>query len=77
MGSDASLKKRRQGGGFYPSVYGGVTGASMLAPLVARQTLRLYNDTALYRKSKKSKKSKKSRKSKRKQANRKTRKLRG
>lgn len=55
---------RRQGGGFYPSVYGGVTGASMLAPLVARQTLRLYNDTALYKKSRKAKKSKKSKKSK-------------
>lgn len=55
---------RRQGGGFYPSVYGGVTGASMLAPLVARQTLRLYNDTALYRKARKSRKSKKSKKAK-------------
>lgn len=34
-----------QKGGFYPSVYGGVTGASMLAPLIARQTLRMYNNS--------------------------------
>ena len=34
-----------QKGGFYPSVYGGVTGASMLAPLIARQTLRMCNNS--------------------------------
>ena len=44
----------KQGGGFYPSVYGGITGASMLAPLVARQTLRMYNNTT--KKRRKSKK---------------------
>jgi hypothetical protein len=54
-----SLKKRRQGGGFYPSVYGGITGASMLAPLIARQSLRMYNDTTKPRKTRKSKKAKK------------------
>ncbi len=32
-------------GGYFPSVYGGITGASMLAPLVARQALRMYNNT--------------------------------
>ena len=38
-------KTLKQKGGFYPSVYGGVTGASMLAPLIARQTLRMYNNS--------------------------------
>ncbi len=36
---------RKLKGGFYPSVYGGVAGATMLAPLVARQCLRMYNST--------------------------------
>lgn len=36
---------RKQKGGFYPSVYGGVAGATILAPLVARQTLRMFNST--------------------------------
>ena len=42
---------RKQKGGFYPSVYGGVAGAAMLAPLVARQTLRMFNSTRKSRKS--------------------------
>jgi hypothetical protein len=47
----------RQGGGFYPSVYSGISGASMLAPLIARQTLRMYNSSTKKRtKSKKQKK---------------------
>lgn len=37
-------RTRKQKGGFYPSVYGGVAGATMLAPLVARQCLRMYNN---------------------------------
>lgn len=45
-------KTRKQKGGFYPSVYGGVAGATMLAPLVARQCLRMYNNTRTKRKSK-------------------------
>lgn len=52
LGHSVTTKKRKQKrktlkqrGGFYPSVYGGVTGASMLAPLIARQTLRMYNDS--------------------------------
>ena len=58
--------RRRQNGGFYPSVYGGVAGATMLAPLVARQAMRLYNRPTprKSRKSNKSKKSRKTRKSK-------------
>ncbi len=37
---------RKQKGGFYPSVYGGVAGATILAPLVARQTLRMFNSSS-------------------------------
>lgn len=37
-----SKKTRKQKGGFYPSVYGGITGAKMLTPLIARQMLRMY-----------------------------------
>lgn len=48
MGNLLSTRKNKtrkvQSGGFYPSVYGGITGASMLAPLIARQTLRMYNN---------------------------------
>jgi hypothetical protein len=36
-------KTRKLKGGFYPSVYGGVSGATVLAPLIARQCLRMYN----------------------------------
>ena len=43
---------RKLKGGFYPSVYGGVAGATMLAPLVARQCLRMYNNNRTKRKSK-------------------------
>ena len=35
-------KTRKQKGGFYPSVYGGISGAKMLTPLIARQMLRMY-----------------------------------
>lgn len=38
------MKRPTLKGGFFPSVYGGVTGASMLAPLIARQALRMYNN---------------------------------
>ena len=51
--SVASRKRKTfQKGGFYPSVYGGVTGASMLAPLIARQSLRMY-DSSLKRQTRK------------------------
>jgi hypothetical protein len=43
--------RRKQKGGFYPSVYGGVCGAKILAPLVARQMMRMY-DTHSKRKTK-------------------------
>ena len=47
----ASTRKLK--GGFYPSVYGGVAGATMLAPLIARQCLRMYNNSRTKRKSRK------------------------
>ena len=34
---------RKQKGGFYPSVYGGVQGATLLLPVAARQAYRLWN----------------------------------
>ena len=34
--------RAKQQGGFYPSVYGGITGAKMLTPLIARQMMRMY-----------------------------------
>ena len=37
-------RTRKLKGGFYPSIYGGVTGATVLAPLIARQCLRMYNN---------------------------------
>ncbi len=55
-----AVKKLRKAatlnGGFFPSVYGGVTGASMLAPLIARQALRMYNSTPNKRKTSNQKK---------------------
>lgn len=62
LGSVASRKQktnrktRKQKGGFYPSVYGGVAGATILAPLVARQTLRMFNSRRKPRKSLRKKK---------------------
>ena len=43
--SNPNSRKSRKNlkGGFYPSVYGGVSGATVLAPLIARQCLRMYN----------------------------------
>lgn len=35
-------RKSKQRGGFYPSVYAGVSGATMLTPLIARQMMRMY-----------------------------------
>lgn len=45
-------RRRKQRGGFYPSVYGGVAGATMLTPLVARQMMRMYETSNKTRKSK-------------------------
>lgn len=37
-------KQQRQKGGFYPSVYGGITSASLLAFAAARQGYKLWNN---------------------------------
>jgi hypothetical protein len=40
--SRKNKKTRKQKGGFYPSVYSGITGATVLTPLIARQMMRMY-----------------------------------
>ena len=57
-------RRKGQKGGFYPSVYNGIMGASMLAPLIARQMLRMY-ETSNKTRRRKSKKTYKVSKSKR------------
>jgi hypothetical protein len=37
------IRKKVLKGGFYPSIYSGVSTASFLAPLAARQAYRLWN----------------------------------
>jgi hypothetical protein len=49
-------RKQRQKGGFYPSVYSGVAGATMLTPLVARQVMRMYETNTRKTRKRKSKK---------------------
>jgi hypothetical protein len=39
-------KPKAQVGGYYPSVYAGISGATMLAPLVARQMMRMYQTSS-------------------------------
>lgn len=51
-GRSLRRKTRRQKGGFYPSVYGGIAGAKMLTPLIARQMMRMYDTSNKTRKSK-------------------------
>jgi hypothetical protein len=46
-------RKSKQRGGFYPSVYAGVSGATMLTPLIARQMMRMYETRKTRRHSKK------------------------
>jgi hypothetical protein len=36
--------KKTYKGGYYPSIYGGVAGATILAPLAARQAYRLWTN---------------------------------
>jgi hypothetical protein len=52
-------RRKGQKGGFYPSVYGGVAGAKMLTPLIARQMMRMYetSNKTRRRKSKKTRRS--------------------
>jgi hypothetical protein len=56
---EKGTRKHPLKGGYFPSVYGGITGASMLAPLIARQALRMYNNTSPRRHTKKTLRKKK------------------
>lgn len=49
-------RRSRQRGGFYPSVYGGISGAKMLTPLIARQMMRMYETNTRKTRKRKSKK---------------------
>ena len=40
-------------GGFYPSVFGGISGATILTPLAVRQAYRLWNNSGTARKTRK------------------------
>jgi len=42
MGVRSTRKKQR--GGFYPSVYSGITGARILAPLIAKQLYMMFSN---------------------------------
>jgi len=44
-----NTRKEGQEGGFYPSVYGGISGAKMLTPLIARQMMRMYEQVGYNR----------------------------
>ena len=50
MGVRATRKKQR--GGFYPSVYSGITGARILAPLIAKQLYMMFSNAKSNAKSK-------------------------
>jgi hypothetical protein len=53
--------RAKQEGGFYPSVYSGVSGATMLTPLIARQVMRMYDKSNNTRKTRRRKSKKLSR----------------
>lgn len=38
------VTRKRQRGGYIPSIYGGISNATMLIPLVARQAYRMYDN---------------------------------
>ena len=63
MGVRTTRKKQR--GGFYPSVYSGITGARILAPLIARQIYMMFSNAKPKAKSKANRKTKKLPKNKR------------
>jgi len=58
---------KKQSGGFYPSVYGGVCGARLLLPLILKQAFELYNraSSSTEKKPKAKGKSRKTKKNKR------------
>ena len=63
MGVRATRKKQR--GGFYPSVYSGITGARILAPLIAKQLYMMFSNAKSNAKQKANRKTKKLPKNKR------------
>ena len=45
-------KHKAQRGGFYPSVYGGITTATILLPMLVRQLIYMYTNPSKTRKTK-------------------------
>ena len=45
-------KHKAQSGGFYPSVYGGITNATILLPMLVRQLIHMYTNPSNTRKTK-------------------------
>jgi hypothetical protein len=39
-------KHKAQSGGFYPSVYGGISSATILLPMLVRQLIYMYTNTS-------------------------------
>jgi hypothetical protein len=51
-------KHKAQSGGFYPSVYGGITSATILLPMLMRQLIHMYTNPTNTRKTRKVKENK-------------------
>jgi len=51
-------KYKAQSGGFYPSVYGGISSATILLPMLVRQLIHMYTNTRKTRKVKENKRKK-------------------
>jgi len=51
-------KHKAQSGGFYPSVYGGISSATILLPMLMRQLIHMYTNTRKTRKVKENKRKK-------------------
>lgn len=51
-------KHKAQSGGFYPSVYGGISSATILLPMLMRQLIHMYTNASSTRKTRKVKENK-------------------
>jgi hypothetical protein len=51
-------KHKAQSGGFYPSVYGGISSATILLPMLVRQLIYMYTNPSSTRKTRKVKENK-------------------
>jgi len=51
-------KYKAQSGGFYPSVYGGISSATILLPMLVRQLIYMYTNPSSTRKTRKVKENK-------------------